>query len=97
MPLHVGDDRSVGLGEVVGIFDHAIFTRSKVNGHFLRLARSEGRLLDLGDQSPGAATVVLTRREVILSPLSHRTLARRAEGGPLRDLSLVQPTRRKPS
>lgn len=98
MPLHVGDDRYVHPAEVVAILDHAIFVRSRVNTHFLHLARGEGRLMILGEHKPKeSATVVVTGREVIISPLSHRTLARRAQAGPLRSIVTVSSLRRKPS
>lgn len=79
MLLHLGGDRSVRLDEVEALLDFGLFAKTPSNREFLEVARSEKRLETSAARR--AEAVVVAGERVLLSPLSHFTLARRARLG----------------
>lgn len=85
MFLYLGGDVVVPVKEIVGIFDLRLRV-SPVTREFLNVARDEGIFkVVVGDER--AKSLVVTTREVYLSPVSCHTLKRRASLAPGKALS----------
>lgn len=85
MFLYLGGDVVVPVKEIVGIFDLRLRV-SPVTREFLNVARDEGIFkVVVGDER--AKSLVVTTREVYLSPVSCHTLKRRALLAPGKALS----------
>lgn len=75
MFLHLGGDQIVRLSDVVAILDYKV-ARAASSKEYMQLARSEGRLHDIGDGE--TKSFVISRDAVYLSPISSTTLKKRA-------------------
>lgn len=77
MFLHVGADVIVSLKQVIAILDLRTAHEAAATREFLQLRHADKVVLDI---SGGAAkSLVLTEREVYLSPISSLTLKKRAD------------------
>ena len=76
MYFHLGQDYILNDRDVIGIFDMDTTTVSARTRKFLRLAESEGAVIDLGGELP--KSFILT---VYTSPVSSVTLGARARRG----------------
>lgn len=74
MFLHIGSDVVVPLREVVGIID-LTEEPSQVNREFLRTAEEEGFVVQLSETP---VSIVICTKTIYLSPISAKTLYRRA-------------------
>jgi|FaiFalDrversion2_1042247.scaffolds.fasta_scaffold00040_4 hypothetical protein len=79
MYLHLGGGLLVPFREIVAILDLRYLRASEVNQAFLRRAAEAGRLS--GTDLSRARALVVTVRGLYASPVSPRTLARRAQAG----------------
>ncbi|HHT68344.1 MAG TPA: DUF370 domain-containing protein [Firmicutes bacterium] len=74
MFLHIGSDVVVPLREVVGIID-LTEEPSQVNREFLRTAEEEGFVVQLSETP---VSIVICTKTIYLSPISAKTLYKRA-------------------
>ena len=80
MYFHLGQDYILNDRDVIGIFDMDTTTVSARTRKFLRLADSEGAVIDLGGELPKSFVVTdFPVQTVFISPISARTLQRRCE------------------
>lgn len=75
--LHLGADVVVSLKQVVAILDLRTAGAAEPTREFLQLLRSEKQVYDISEGEP--KSLVLTDREVYLSPISSLTLKKRGE------------------
>ena len=73
--LHIGNDVTVRLGEVLAILDLERTENAPATREYLQMARVEKRLGSMGDD---VKSLVVTERVVHPSPISSVTLHRRA-------------------
>ena len=73
MFLHMGNDVMVPLSDVIGVIDLTV--PSQVNLEFLKTAEDEGFVIQLDDKP---VSVVICAKNVFLSPISAKTLYKRA-------------------
>ena len=74
MYLHMGNDVVIPLGEVISIID-LTEEPSELNREFLKTAEEEGFVVQLSDQP---VSIVICATNIYLSPISAKTLYRRA-------------------
>ena len=74
MFLHMGNDVVVPLSEVIGVVD-LTEKPSKLNREFLKTAEEEGFMVQLRETP---VSIVICAKNVYLSPISARTLYKRA-------------------
>lgn len=74
MFLHIGSDVVVPLREVVGIID-LTEEPSQLNREFLRTAEEEGFVVQLSETP---VSIVICTKTIYLSPISAKTLYKRA-------------------
>ncbi len=74
MFLHMGNDVVVPLSEVIGVVD-LTEKPSKLNREFLKTAEEEGFMVQLSETP---VSIVICAKNVYLSPISARTLYKRA-------------------
>ena len=83
MDLHIGHNELLPEKRIIGIFDMDTTTVSARTRKFLRLAESEGAVIDLGGELP--KSFILTdwpsETTVYTSPVSSVTLGARARRG----------------
>ena len=79
MYLHIGFGVVLRHDEIVGIFDLDNMSYEKRSRDYLQQAERSGALTVLGDDIP--RSVVIAKDDNYLSPVSSRTLARRAAEG----------------
>ncbi len=77
MILHVGEDVTVSLSDIIAILDMRSFNASAANREYLQIAEGEGRVLDISAGSP--ESVVVTRDKVVISAVTTSTLRKRAQ------------------
>ncbi|MFC0186649.1 extracellular matrix regulator RemB [Fictibacillus aquaticus] len=77
MLIHLGEDEVIPSKEILAIMDYASFTASALAKGFLSLQQEKKSLTSLCDAQP--KSVVITDRQIYLSPLSAATLKKRAE------------------
>lgn len=77
MFLHVGGDVSVLNKDIIAIFDVRSSKGSQITKDFLEDAAVEGSLVWLTDKEK-IKSIILTDKNVILSPISSFTLFKRA-------------------
>ena len=81
MYLHIGQDRMVPLGDLVGIFDLDNTSSSFRTRSFLRKAEAQGRVVQVWEDLP--KSFVLCERDgvqtVYMTQMAAATLLRRAE------------------
>ncbi len=77
MFLHMGNDVVVPLNEVISVIG---LTKelSQVNREFLKTAEEEGFVVQLDDKP---VSVVICAKNIFLSPISAKTLCKRARNG----------------
>ncbi len=75
MYLHLGQDKVVSYGEIIGVFDLDNTTYNKKAAQFINRAEKEGRVILCTGDLPKSA--VLCDGGVYLSQLSSSTLLRR--------------------
>ncbi|MFC7370814.1 extracellular matrix regulator RemB [Fictibacillus iocasae] len=75
--IHLGEDEVIPAKEILAIMDYVSFTASALAKGFLSLQQEHNSLTSLGESVP--KSVVITDRQVYLSPLSAATLKKRAE------------------
>ena len=86
MYLHIGQDRMVPLGDLIGIFDLDNTTYSKHTRAFLKAAEEEGVVMDACEDIPRSFLVCdhpYHKQIVYLSQLNSQTLQKRVEEGAL--------------
>lgn len=74
MFLHMGNDVVVPLKEVIGVIDSSK-ELSELNREFLRTAEEEGFVVQLSEE---VVSIVICAKNVYLSPISVKTLSKRA-------------------
>lgn len=74
MYLHMGNDVVIPLGEVISIID-LTEEPSELNREFLKTAEEECFVVQLSDQP---VSIVICAANIYLSPISAKTLYRRA-------------------
>jgi hypothetical protein len=77
MFLHMGNDVVVPLSEVIGVVD-LTEKPSRLNQEFLKTAEDEGFVIQLSDTP---VSIVICVKNVYLSPISAKTLYKRANSG----------------
>lgn len=75
MYLHLGDAAVIPFGRILGVFDLDNATYAQRTREFLARAEEAGRLVSLGQRLP--VSLVVTDREVYLSPISSAALNKR--------------------
>lgn len=76
MYLHLGSSVSADTSEIIGVFDMDNATVSGATRDFLNRAQREGRLITVSSDLP--KSVIVTDEGIYISPISARTLLRRA-------------------
>lgn len=84
MFLHLGNDMSIRLKDVVSIHDYGVF-QSGDNKVFLESVAREGRLLCSTEEGQQEKSLVVTKDRVYVSAISSGTLKRRAGFADLRN------------
>ena len=82
MYLHLGNNVSVPLDDIIGIFDLDNASTSRTTRAFLRAAEEEGMVITVGEDLPKSLVVCCPRgswQRVYISPLASSTLAGRLE------------------
>lgn len=80
MYLHLGNNVSVPLDDIIGIFDLDNASTSRTTRAFLRAAEEEGMVITVGEDLPKSLVVCCPRgswQRVYISPLAASTLAGR--------------------
>ena len=77
MFLHVGADVVVSLKKVIAILDLRTATAAVATREFVELCRNDKVVLDISGGEP--KSLVLTEREIYLSPISSLTLKKRSD------------------
>jgi hypothetical protein len=75
--IHLGENVVVQASDVVAIFDYDIAKESRETMDFLKFHKEKHNLETISDEL--IKSIVLTTKEVYLSPLSSITLKRRAK------------------
>ena len=86
MYLHLGNNVSVPLDDIIGIFDLDNASTSRITRAFLRAAEEEGMVITVGEDLPKSLVVCCPRgnwQRVYISPLASSTLAGRLESSRL--------------
>ncbi len=79
MYLHLGQDYIVNTRDIIGIFDLDSCSVAKRTRDFLSHAEKEGAVVPLSDELPKSFVVTdFPYETVFLSPISAKTLQRRA-------------------
>lgn len=81
MYLHVGNNKTIRIRDIIGIFDADNATRSPVSKKFLSEAEREGRVWSAAEELPRSFVIYRTENdfEVCFSPLSASTLEGRTK------------------
>ena len=82
MYLHLGNNVSVPLDDIIGIFDLDNASTSRITRTFLRAAEEEGMVITVGEDLPKSLVVCCPRgswQRVYISPLASSTLHGRLE------------------
>lgn len=74
MFLHIGEDILVPLRDMIGIVDLSQ-NPSPINGEFLKTAEEEGFVVQLSETP---VSIVICTKTIYLSPISAKTLYKRA-------------------
>ena len=77
MYLHLGNNVSVPLDDIIGIFDLDNASTSKTTRAYLRAAEEEGMVITVGEDLPKSLVVCCPRgswQRVYISPLAASTL-----------------------
>ncbi len=77
MYLHLGNNISVPLDDIIGIFDLDNASTSKTTRAFLRAAEEEGMVINVGEDLPKSLVVCCPRgswQRVYISSLASSTL-----------------------
>ena len=77
MYLHLGNNVSVPLDDIIGIFDLDNASTSRTTRAFLRAAEEEGMVITVGEDLPKSLVVCCPRgswQRVYISPLAASTL-----------------------
>lgn len=80
MYLHLGNNVSVPLDDIIGIFDLDNTSTSRTTRAFLKAAEEEGMVITVGEDLPKSVVVCCPRgswQRVYISPLAAATLAGR--------------------
>lgn len=77
MFLHVGGDVVVSMKRVIAILDLRTSKTGEATREFLAMAYGQKRLVDIADGE--MKSLVLTEKEIYLSPISSLTLMKRAD------------------
>lgn len=81
MFLHIGDDFVIPFKNIIAIIDIDSTTVSKDTREFLKIAEEEGFIVSINQEIP--KTFIITESEkkskIYLSPISSRTLNKRAD------------------
>ena len=82
MYLHLGNNVSVPLDDIIGIFDLDNTSTSRTTRAFLSAAEEEGMVITVGEDLPKSIVVCCPRgswQRVYISPLASSTLLGRLE------------------
>ena len=82
MYLHLGNNISVPLDDIIGIFDLDNASTSRTTRAFLRAAEEEGMVITVSEDLPKSLVVCCPRgswQRVYISPLASATLHGRLE------------------
>ena len=82
MYLHLGNNVSVPLDDIIGIFDLDNASTSRTTRAFLRAAEEDGMVITVGEDLPKSLVVCCPRgnwQRVYISPLASSTLHGRLE------------------
>ncbi len=83
MYIHIGQNISVRADEIIGIFDMDNTTVTGATRKYLSGAERSGRVVYAGYELPASFTVCAENEtKVYISPLSSRTIQKRAENNP---------------
>jgi hypothetical protein len=77
MFLHVGGDVEISMKRVIAILDLRSSKAGEATREFLAMAYGQKRLIDIADGK--MKSLVLTEKEIYLSPISSLTLMKRAD------------------
>jgi hypothetical protein len=80
MILHLGGDAVVPMEYIIAIFDMENSCDSAVNREFINIARSEGIIKNISEDSPKSLVLAEINKKtmVFLSPISSVTLMKRS-------------------
>lgn len=76
MFLHLGDDNAVLKRDIVGIFDIKTIA-AKSTKEFMEIAKDEGFIIRIC-QPDKEKSIVITNKDIYISPISCNTLKKRA-------------------
>lgn len=76
MFVHIGENRVVSVEEIIGIFDFSAYATCQGVADFLDRKRDEGLLVRFSEKRT-KSYVVCREGEVLLSPISSKTLEER--------------------
>lgn len=81
MTLHLGGDVVIPMKDVIAIFDLETSETSKVNKEFLEIAKEEGFIRKISDDTPKTFILAELRHKtmIFLSPISSSTLLKRTD------------------
>lgn len=82
MYLHLGNNISVPLDDIIGIFDLDNASTARDTRRYLRAAEEEGMVITVGEELPKSLVVCCPRgswQRVYISPLASATLQGRLE------------------
>lgn len=80
MYLHIGSDRMVYSGDIVGIFDFENTTTSKITREFLAASQEEDFIVNVSEEDLPKSFIVTMYKDkqtVYISPISSATLIKR--------------------
>ncbi|MDA8234324.1 MAG: DUF370 domain-containing protein [Clostridia bacterium] len=78
MFLHLGGDVIVSKNDIIAIIDIKNLNRNVATKEFLQVADQEGFIKKISDKA-NEKSLILTTKNVYLSPISSTTLKKRAE------------------
>lgn len=80
MILHLGGDAVVPMEDIIAIFDMETAHHGDVNQEFIQIARDEGFIKNISEDTPKSLVLAEINKETIafLSPISSITLMKRS-------------------
>lgn len=80
MFVHLGEDVSIRLKDIIGIFQYDSSHFNTDNRNFLRLAKEDGFVIRISDEEPKSYIVaeIDHKARIYLSPISVKTLIKRS-------------------
>ncbi|MCK6255081.1 DUF370 domain-containing protein [Fictibacillus sp. KIGAM418] len=76
MLLHIGEEAVIQQKDIIAILDYHALESSELMNAFLRQHKEKKSMVNLCDTNP--KSVIITKKQVYISPLSSITLKKRA-------------------